>query len=132
MASDKNILQVSDDDLMNYLDGKLSDQESHELEAIMADSPFVNDAVEGLQSFDQKEKLQHLVEQLNKDLQQKVADKKQRKAKRAIKNVSWVLLAVVFVIFLCLIGYIVIHLRKKDDGKFLPTPPPKTTIKSST
>lgn len=132
MASDKNILQVSDDDLMNYLDGKLSDQESHELESIMADSPFVNDAVEGLQAFDQKEKLQHLVEQLNKDLQQKVADKKQRKAKREIKNVSWVLMAVVFVIFLCLIGYIVIHLRKKDDGKFLPTPPPKTEIKSST
>jgi anti-sigma factor RsiW len=132
MATDKQIPAISDDDLMNYLDGKLSAAQSHELEAIMADSPFVNDAVEGLQQFSQKGNLQDLVTQLNKDLQQKVADKKQRKAKRAIKNVNGVVLAVIFVIFLCVMGYMVIKMSTKSDQKNLPTPPPKTEVKSAT
>lgn len=132
MATDKQIPAISDDDLMNYLDGKLSAAQSHELEAIMADSPFVNDAVEGLQQFSQKGNLQDLVTQLNKDLQQKVADKKQRKAKRAIKNVNGVVLAVIFVIFLCVMGYMVIKMSTKDEQKNLPTPPPKTEVKSAT
>jgi len=113
MATDKKILPLSDEDLMKYLDGKLSDQESHELEALMADSAFVNDAVEGLQQFGEKDKLQDFVQQLNKDLQKKVAEKKLKKEKRSIKNINWITLAVVFVIFLCILGYIVIRLYQR-------------------
>src|SRR5579872_4439919 len=81
-----NILSNSNKDidnqqLMDYLSGKLSGREQHEIEQSMADNDFMNDAVEGLQHFGDKKDIQDYVVQLNADLQKNLQKKKQRRDK---------------------------------------------------
>jgi len=109
-----NILANSNKDidnqqLMDYLSGKLSGEALHDLERSMADSEFLNDAVEGLQQMSNKKDMQAYVDQLNASMQQALEKKKQRRLKRRLKEDPWGLLAVILVIALCILGYIVIR-----------------------
>ena len=48
--------------LLDYLEGKLSEEERHEVEKLMADSDFINDAVEGLENMKDKQKIETKIE----------------------------------------------------------------------
>lgn len=104
---------LNEDELLQYLEGKLSPEEQHAFEKKMADSAFVNDAVEGLSAFSSKDHLNEYVQQLNKNLQQQLQAKKQKKEKRKIKDINWQVVYVVIILLLCLLGYTVIRLLKK-------------------
>lgn len=109
-----NILSNSNKDidnqqLMDYISGKLSEAEKHDLEAGMMDSEFMNDAVEGLQALKDKTNLDFFVDQMNHDLQKKLVEKKNRKAKRQLKEQPWIYLALITVLLLIILAYIVIH-----------------------
>ncbi len=114
-----NILQRDDDineeELKKYLSGNISDEERHAIEKKMADSPFVNDAVEGLQQFSSHQKLDEYVNHLNKDLHQYIAAKKEIKEKRRIKDLSWIIVAVIIVLLLCILAYIVIRMQREKQ-----------------
>jgi len=63
-----NILGNSNKDidnqkLMDYLSGKLSDQEKHEVEMWMVDNDFENEALEGLQQMSGNKKLEGYVDE---------------------------------------------------------------------
>ena len=109
-----NILSNSNKDidnqqLMDYLSGKLSGEELHEIERSMADNEFLNDAVEGLQRIKNKKDVQTYVDELNAAMQKSLAKKKQRRLRRRLKEEPWGLIAIVLVILLCIIGYLVIR-----------------------
>ena len=78
----------------------------------MADSSFVNDAVEGLQNFSSTEKMNAYVQQINNDLHKHLHTKKYRR-KKTITNLSWEIIAVIIIIILCMLGYAVIEMMKK-------------------
>jgi anti-sigma factor RsiW len=109
-----NILSNSNKDidnqqLMDYLSGHLSPEQLHEVERSMADSEFVNDAVEGLQHITDKKDLQVYVDELNAAMQKSLQKKKLRRQKRRLKDEPWGIIAVVLVILLCIIAYIVVR-----------------------
>lgn len=109
-----NILSNSNKDidnqqLMDYLSGKLSDKEKHEVEQSMADSDFMNDAVEGLQEFSDKKDVQVYVDQLNKDLQKNLQKKKLRREKRRLKEYPWIYFAILLILLLCIAAWFVVH-----------------------
>jgi anti-sigma factor RsiW len=109
-----NILSNSNKDidnqqLMDYLSGQLSGEQQHEVERSMAESEFVNDAVEGLQRITNKKDLQSYVDQLNAGMQKTLQKKKQRRLKRRLKEEPWSYLAVLVVLVLCVIAYIVVR-----------------------
>lgn len=132
----KNILSNSSKDidnqkLMDYLSGKLSGEEKHELEKEMADSDFINDAVEGLEDVKNKKDLSLLVEQLNADLHKQLDKKKKRKEKRAWKDQPWVYLAIILLLALTVICFIVIkkYLDNENDiPKNLPAKQQKALL----
>lgn len=101
---------MSDEQLLSYLQGNLNADELHEVEKQMADSSFINDAVEGLQNFSSNKKLEEYVAQLNTQLSQQLSTRKQQKEKRKIKDLQWPLIAVAIILLLCLIGYVVIRM----------------------
>ncbi len=121
----KDILSNSNKDidnqqLMDYLSRQLSGQDIHDLEKMMADDEFVNDAVEGLQQFDNKKDLTAYVQQLNDDLKKQLEKKKARKDKRKLENFPWIHFAVVLLLLLCIIAYVVIKYNygaKKPQSK---------------
>jgi hypothetical protein len=109
-----NILSNSNKDidnqqLMDYLSGKLSDKERHALEQQMVDSDLLNDAMEGLEKFGDKKDVQGYVEQLNAALQKNLAKKRQRREKRRWKDSLWGYVAVLLIIALCVITYHIIR-----------------------
>lgn len=111
-----NILKNEDDELneeklKKYLSGNISDEERYEIEKQMADSDFVNDAVEGLQNVSDKQKLDEYVNHLNKDLHQYIDGKKKIKEKRKIKDLSWIIVAVIVILLLCVLAYVIIKMQ---------------------
>ncbi|MEO6187793.1 MAG: hypothetical protein ABIO82_07275 [Ginsengibacter sp.] len=116
-----NILSNSNKDidnqkLMDYLSGKLSDEERHGLEKAMIDSHMVNDAVEGLQGFKDKKDLSLLVEQLNSNLKSQLHKKKEKKLKRKIKDLPWLYLAIILILIIILIGFLAIKNHLESDA----------------
>jgi len=120
VADLKDILNDDDDlrdeELLKYMQGDLSRDDQHKVERQMADSDFVNDAMEGLQNIRNKRSIEQYVEELNRNLQKQVAVKKQRKEKRKLKDQPWIIIAVVVVITLCIIGYAVIRYHQSKQA----------------
>jgi len=125
----KNILNNSNKDidnqkLMDYLSRQLSKQDTHDLEKMMADDDFINDAVEGLEQFNNVKKLPLSVEQLNRDLQKQISKKKARREKRKLKEQPWAYFAIILLLILTIACYIIIK-RRMDTPK--PPAPPVTS-----
>ncbi len=128
----KDILSNSNKDidnqkLMDYLSQQLSKQEQHDLEKMMADDEFINDAVEGLEQFSSKKSMSVSVEQLNRDLQKQLTKKKLRKEKRTIKEQPWLYFTIVLLLVLLVISYVLIK-RHTDNKPVTPSNPATTML----
>ena len=109
-----NILSNSNKDidnqkLMDYLSGKLPENEKHEVEVWMTENEFANEAVEGLQEFKGKKDLQKYVDQLNKELNLYIQQKKNRRERKNLKENPWMYLTVFLILIFVIIGYMIIR-----------------------
>lgn len=108
-----NILSNSNKDidnqkLMDYLGGKLSEQEKHEVEEWMSATDFSDEALEGLQEFGNKNDLQQYVDGLNKDLTKYIQKKKDRRNNKRLKEFPWTYIAIALLLGLCIVAYVII------------------------
>jgi len=108
-----NILSNSNKDidnqqLMDYLAGKLSDEERHKVEMQLADNDFINDALEGLENVKDPKDINFFVDQLNRDLHKKLLQKQKRKQKRKLLQQRWVYAAVVIILALLIATWLMI------------------------
>ena len=101
--------EVDQETLMRYLQGKLSEQEQHEVEKQMMGDDFEADALEGLQEFENKKDLSSLVDQLNADLKRRTEKKKRAKEKMKLNLDSNLIIAVVIILLLIAVSYFIIH-----------------------
>lgn len=104
--------ELSNEELVNYLKDKLSEEEKHAAEEKILQSSFASDAVEGLQQIQDKQKIDDYVYQLNKHLHQQLAQKKAKHEKRKIKNLQWAIYAVIFIIIVCIAAYFIIRMQR--------------------
>ena len=104
---------IDNQQLMDYLSGKLSEDAAHEVERSMADNAFLNDAVEGLQQLSGKKNMQTYVDELNAAMQKSLEKKRNRRLRRRLKDDHWTTLAIILVITLCILGYFVIKMFLK-------------------
>ena len=109
-----NILSNSNKDidnqqLMDYLSGKLSGEEKFAVEKMMADNDFMNDAVEGLEAIGDKKDIQVYVDQLNASLQKSLSKKKKRRMKRKLREGPWGYFAILLILLLCIAGYLIVR-----------------------
>jgi ABC-type transport system involved in cytochrome bd biosynthesis fused ATPase/permease subunit len=113
MADLKDILENDDElnqeDLMKYLQGNASEEERFAIEKQMADSSFMDDAVEGLQHFKTPEDARKYAEQLNHQLQKYTSLRQARKKKRKLRDQNWLVVAILAILLLCVVGYLLIH-----------------------
>lgn len=118
-----NILSNSNKDidnqkLMDYLSGKLSEGEKHEIEKEMMDSEMMNDVLEGLEKFKNKNAVPILVDQLNSNLRKQLKKKKERKFRKRIQDLPWLYLTIILILILILVAFLVIkkHLENEKTG----------------
>jgi anti-sigma factor RsiW len=100
---------IDNQQLMDYLQGKLSAGESHEVEKMMAEDHLLNDAMEGLQGIPDKKDIQTYVGQLNRELQKSLTKKRRRREKRRLKEGPWGYVAIIVIVMLCIAAYYVVR-----------------------
>lgn len=100
---------IDNQKLMDYLAGKLSGKEKHQVEEWMNENEFINDAIEGLQSLEQPLQASAYVEQLNRQLNTYLAQKNKRRTRKAAMHISWTVIAIILILVLAILGYLVIH-----------------------
>ena len=117
MSDLKNILSNSEEmnehDLLKYLEGNATDSEMHAIEAQMADSAFVDDAIEGLQAIGENKKILQIKDQLNQQLKKATNKKEKNKRRREFMDQQWLIVAVLAIILLSVVGYLLIHYYSK-------------------
>jgi hypothetical protein len=105
--------ETDQETLLNYLQGKLSAEQQHNLEKNLLDDEFEAEALEGLEEFKDKKNISVLVESLNIDLKKKTAKKKKWQQRREIKLDLWLLLTIILLLVLVIVSYFIIHLMGK-------------------
>ena len=101
--------EVDQETLLKYLEGRLSDEQKHEVEKKMLGSEFNDDAMEGLQEIKNKKEISSLVEQLNHDLHKKLEKKKKQMEKLRFKDQPWLYITIVIILLLIVLSYVVIQ-----------------------
>lgn len=99
---------IEQEKLLQYLNRNMSDAEQHAFEKQMNDDEFMNDAVEGLQSIKDKNKIQDLVQQMDAGLKKQLKKRKARKQKRILIHQPWIYYSIVLILLLLMIAYLVI------------------------
>lgn len=99
---------IDNQQLMDYLAGKLSGEQKHEVEKLMADNEFMNDAIEGLEEVKNKRDINLYVDQLNRELQKKIQQKKAKKQKRRLLQQRWVYAAIILILAIVIATWLMI------------------------
>ena len=106
---------IDQETLLLYLQDKLSPEKKHSVEKQLLENEFANDAVEGLKEFKNKEQLQLLVDQLNRDLKKQIQTKKNRSRRPIhLKEFSWIYFAAILIVILIIISYFIIYKMLKQ------------------
>ena len=105
--------ELSTEELMRYLQGNATEEERFAIEKQMADSSFIDEAIEGLQHFKDPAQVKEYVDQLNKQLQKQTAKKITRRNKRKLKEQSWLIIAILAILLLSVTGFLLIHFTMK-------------------
>src|SRR4051794_25431370 len=118
MADWKDILsgneeKLTEEELLSYLHHDISDHEKELIEKKIFSGPFESDAFEGLSRVSNPARLQKHVGQLHLKLRQLTA-KKTRKEKEKIKIYEWMILAILILLFLCVLSFIIISLHSSN------------------
>jgi anti-sigma factor RsiW len=102
---------IDNQKLMDYISGKLSAEQKHEVEKILAANPFLNEAVEGLQQADEV-KTHQAVEQLNKQLRLHLQQRKRKRTKQILPVNTWTYVAVLVILMIAVIVFFVVRLSR--------------------
>jgi len=99
---------IDNQQLMDYLAGKLSEEEKHAVEMQLAENDFMSDAVEGLEIVKNKRDINVFVDQLNRDLHKKLFRKKSKKQRRKAVQQRWTFAAIILILVLLLAAWLMI------------------------
>lgn len=102
--------ELSEEQLMAYLEGRLSPEEQHAIEARLAEEGMESDALEGLQSLgagDAKQLQRRLDLELNHTL------KRKKRKRRGISTERWTTIAILLIVVLAVVGFVVIRMRTR-------------------
>ncbi len=105
--------ELNEQELLQYLQGNASDESRFNIEKKMASTDFVNDAVEGLQQFNNPAKLNAIKNKLNQELIKITRKKTSRKKMRRLADQFWLITAILTLLILCIVGYLFIQFYSK-------------------
>lgn len=110
----KNILtdaqgNISEEELLRYLRQQLGKNDERHVEQRLVDEDFDSEAVDGLQQLENKEKIEMIVDGLNRDLRKRTQKKIYRKSIRRVKPEWWLYFSVLILLILVVIIFLFFH-----------------------
>jgi hypothetical protein len=103
-----------DKKLLEYLNGFLSDAERQAFEDQVPGDPFLQDAVEGLHSVENKAGLTKVVNSLNHQLHHHLSHKRSRRNSRYPQYGAWIYWSIGVVLLLAIAGFLVLRFVLKQ------------------
>lgn len=100
---------IDQETLLLYLQGKLTTEQQHEVEKSLLEDDFEAEALEGLERFKDKHKLELLVDQLNRNLKKRTEKKRRFRETLNLRLEGWLLIAVVIILLLVILSYFIMH-----------------------
>ncbi len=115
MADWKTILwdkeeRISDEELLKYLDENTSAEEKDMLVNKIENSPFEEDALQGLQQLKKPAEVKKYVEQINRKLRKQLHTRNSEPRNYKLLGTRWVLLTLLLLLFICVVGYLLVLL----------------------
>ncbi|HMZ45383.1 MAG TPA: hypothetical protein PKG56_06050 [Chitinophagaceae bacterium] len=98
----------NEQEMFDYLNNNLTPQQRHAFELKMEENVFLQEAVEGLEKIQNKQKVHQFITELNHNLDKQLERKRIKKHKRKIKTQGWIIISIVIILALCVLGYLVI------------------------
>jgi hypothetical protein len=105
--------QLSEEEMLRYLDEDITSEEKERIEKKAGPNSFEYDALQGLSQVTNKESVHSHVNHLNGKLRQ-LTFKKPRKHKEKIKVSEWLILAILILLFICVMGFIIISIHNNN------------------
>ena len=102
---------IDNQQLMDYLSNQLSKGQTHEVESSMAEDPFLNDAVEGLQKIEPTEKINNYSIQLNRELQKIITKNKKAREKRRWRDSPTIYLIIISILLMLVLCFFLLKKR---------------------
>lgn len=99
--------QISEQKLMDYIEGRMSPEEAHEVEKLMVDSGFIDDAVEGLSEMKDKQKIAVILQELNGHLKNKISQKTKKNKLLIPDQLTLTIAATITILLLVVIAYVI-------------------------
>jgi len=99
--------QITEQKLMDYLEGRLSPDDAHEVEKLMVDSGFLDDAVEGLSQMKDKQKIAGILQELNGHLKTRTKPKKKKNLLIIPDQLTLAVATTITVLLLIVIAYVI-------------------------
>lgn len=108
-----NILSQSKDidqqKLLDYLQDKLSPEERHEIEKLLIDADFESEAAEGLAAVKDKQQLPVVMNELNKQLVQKLSKRRKKSIlKKPLPNILIPAVTTIIILLLIMMFYLLL------------------------
>ncbi len=104
---------ISDEMLLLYTEGKLSAADTRMVEEAMANSAFIGDAAEGLSELENKDAINDIVGDLNKQLTSITQQQKKRLKKHKPLDINWIVIAILVLTIVAVGGYLAVHFLVK-------------------
>jgi len=111
ISTNDHVQKLTEKQLLQYVQQGLSDEERNAIEKELQEDAFLNDAIEGLEEFDNTNQLQSYVSDLNKQLEKQIQTKKNRKEKRKLPDNTLYIVALCLILVLCILAYYIIQLK---------------------
>lgn len=102
---------VNEQELLDYLNNRLSASEKQAVEERLAQSELLQDAKEGLQLIDNKEALPEVVARLNRNLIRTLRKKRHRPRKPLPSQLPLLMTALILLLLLCLAFFLILRLK---------------------
>lgn len=99
-----------EDDLLKYLSGDMNESERYQFELDNQDDPFWNEAVDGLMSVADKQRLQRIQSELQLRLRTSTNTRSKRRKNDFTK---YAIVAIFVVLLMGVIGYLILHYSVK-------------------
>ena len=110
----KDQADISEQELIQYLNGTLTPEERHEIEKRLAASDMLADAEEGLSQLKNKENVHTVVTDINKQLYQQLRQRRSKNKYPLIPNQSLLIITTFLILVLIVIAFVVIY--KMQNG----------------
>ncbi|WP_298299292.1 hypothetical protein [Hydrotalea sp.] len=108
----KHQFSISEDTILHYLEGNLTDEDMHAFEEEMEASDFLREAIEGLENFADKKALRAAVKQLQKQLEKRTSHSRKKRYQLFQQHQLQNIILVVVILLLIFLGVVVVRFLK--------------------